>query len=558
MRTRSDGIRAITIDGKEVVLLKDDDELIKFGIEDVYNRVMKKEDNDKRIITNQNNQDGFQVESQNHQLISPISTADVFCSANSVSSHETLIDNINSTPPRSRCSSVTNTDRLGRTKLTSTPSNASRSTSSSRASSPRPKNHVCDFPGCTKAYSRPSLLEQHLRSHYGYRPFKCPGDGCTEAFTRKDHLKRHMLKHTEEKDKPFHCSVCKKGVNSLQHLKRHEKIHFKSFECTFEGCFESFHKHQSLKAHIRAVHDVNNSAHICQFCNKQFNRPGRLTDHIEKHHSETSKLICDFSGCYKTFRVWSALQLHIKTDHPRLECEICGKKCVGPSGLANHMKIHNETTVIKLWKCSECFQKFQRKEDTVRHYAEEHPRIELPEELRYYFKEDKLEKNERKKPEIKPLEYYIHKKEEEKKRKRFEREIEERKQCKLNEEKEQSNGNNSNIDTYDDYNNTSLTDFGFIISKPTLNNFKKHQLNRAASSPDVLDLIIDNVEQRLECPYTNCHRLFRKDYDLNRHLIWHKKQDELLDNKVESILSEFDYDSDGNVVGSPKYVGTKE
>lgn len=438
-----------------------------------------------------------------------------------------------STPPQSRSSS------RARGRSVSSPSARSpRSASSSRASSPRPKNYLCDFPGCSKAYSRPSLLEQHVRTHYGYRPFKCRVQTCEESFMRKDHLERHMLKHVGEKDKPFHCSVCGRGVNSKQHLKRHEKTHYKSFVCTYNGCSESFHKHQSLKAHIRAIHE-GLSGHVCRVCGKQFNRPSRLVDHMEKHHSETAKLMCDFPGCYQAFRVWSALQLHVKTEHPRLKCEVCGKKCVGATGLANHMKIHDENTVIKLWKCVECGEKFHKKEDTVRHFAERHPLLELPEELQYTVKDEKeralklgkVQKHKRG-DSIQDATRLSGSDTEPEPEAEAEAEIEAKR--KLSRE-----------------DNETLSDCGFIVSSPTHNGFKRHQTNRIPSSPDVLDLIIDNVDMRLHCPYTNCHRLFRKDYDLQRHLSWHEKQDHQLEKKVGSILSEYSYNSEGELVKTP-------
>lgn len=531
MKTRSAAIRAVTMDGKEIILLKDDDEMVKFGIDDACKRVIN------TTRSKSNNEQELKSTKQtfpNDQLKSSIPNRTVSSqSDDSFVFDDNMLDEFSTTPPHSRASPIVKTDRVGRsiskTKITS----RSSSLTSTRASSPRPKNYVCDFEDCTKAYTKPSLLEHHMRSvHYGYRPFKCTVEGCNESFTRKDHLTRHILKHSEDKNKPFHCSVCSKGVSTLQQLKRHEKTHFKSFECPFENCSMSFHKHQTLKAHIRSAHEGKVKIHRCEFCDKEFPRPGRLAGHIEKHHSQASKLICDYPNCYKTFRVWSALQLHIKTDHPRLECEICNKKCVGPTGLANHMKIHNNLTVIKLWKCFECLLKFQKKEDVVKHYAEKHPLIELPEEVRYDVKENKIGNQNKDKQPAKPIEYYIQKKEDEKRRKRLEKE---------KSFERQDNDNSSD---------TTLSDLGFMISKPTTNSFKKHQSNRVTSSPDVLDLIIDNIDQRLECQYTNCHRLFRKEYDLTRHLAWHKKQDEALDSRVESILSELEDDknnSEGNV-----------
>lgn len=432
-------------------------------------------------------------------------------------------DVIPSTPPPSRSSSN------ARGRAGSNSSTLSRSASSSRTSSPRPKIYICTFPGCTKAYSRPSLLDQHMRTHYGYKPFKC--DVCAESFTRKDHLERHMLKHTADEDKPFHCSICGKGVNSKQHLKRHEKTHFKSFVCSYDGCGEAFYKHQSLKAHIRAVHEGHHG-HDCKICGKHFDRPNRLMTHMERNHSDSAKFVCDYPGCHKSFRVWSALQLHMKTEHPRLECKICGRKCVGATGLANHMKIHDESTVIKLWKCKECGEKFHKKEDAVRHYAEKHPLLDLPEELQYDTEREKS---------LKLGKCLKHKRDE------LENEN-------IDEASKGNNNENGNgcLDAREPItlqdSSDSLTDYGFIVSSPTNNSFKRHQANRIPSSPSVMDLLVDNVDLRLECPYTNCHRLFRKEYDLHRHLEWHKKQDVELEQKMDSILSEYEYNDNGELM----------
>ncbi|TID29841.1 hypothetical protein CANINC_001590 [Pichia inconspicua] len=418
----------------------------------------------------------------------------------------------------------------------------SRSVSSSRASSPRPKRYLCDFGDCRKAYSRPSLLEEHMRTHYGYRPFKCTVENCGQTFTKKGHLTRHMLKHTEEKDKPFHCSICGKGVNSSQHLRRHEKTHFKSFKCTYDGCDESFHKHQTLKMHIRNVHEAESNRHICDICSKEFNRPGRLQDHMVKFHSDSPKLICDFPGCYKTFRVWSALQLHIKTCHPRLECEICGKKCVGQSGLANHMLIHNEETVIKHWKCQYCDERFHKKEDAVKHYAEKHPRVDLPDELKYETHERDKIKEKAKQSEEEIL-YYMNKKEEARKKKRMMTELQDSAidpiQTSITMDDinavRHSKRTTDSAENLLDSDTSVVSEYGFIVSKPTLKKFKTHEDHRIPSSPDVLDLIIDNVDNRLKCPYVSCKRLFRKSYDLDRHLAWHEKQDLSLNEKLTSL-----------------------
>ncbi|ODV83557.1 hypothetical protein CANARDRAFT_181321, partial [[Candida] arabinofermentans NRRL YB-2248] len=333
------------------------------------------------------------------------------------------------------------------------------SASSSRSSSPsRVKKYLCTIPDCGRAYTRPSLLEQHQRSHTKDRPFQCTVTNCTESFTRKDHLNRHLLAHTSEESKPFHCSICGKGVNTKQHLKRHEKTHFKSFHCDHESCNESFYKHQSLKAHVNSVHD--NQRLKCKECGKLFSRPGRLSEHYQRHHNtelEATKLVCEFPGCFKNFKIWSALQLHVKTDHPKIPCEICGKKCVGPSGLANHIKIHDEDKAILLWKCLYCSTKFLKKDELLKHYEELHPELESEEQ----------------------------------------------------EEQEEQEEEEHSMDE--------------VLSSPVTKKLSKLLKTASPTSVlDMITSNID--ERVIECPKPRCDRKFKKEYDLKRHLIWHEKR----------------------------------
>lgn len=370
----------------------------------------------------------------------------------------------------------------------------------------RPKVYICMETGCKKAYSRPSLLEQHMRSHNNNRPFVCGEPNCADSFTRKDHLERHMLKHLQDKDKPFHCSICQKGVNSQQHLKRHEKTHFKSFKCTYEGCTEAFYKHQSLKSHISQIHEDGANKHKCQICDKTFSRPNRLKDHMEKHHNNESKLMCDFPDCFQSFHVWSALQLHIKNEHPRIQCPICKKKVIGSKGLANHMKVHDDHTVIKIWKCMEpkCESKFQKKEYIVKHYAHAHPLVSLPNELLYGNTQTgealQLTPNSLDDGSLTPKSPSEHEK------------------------------------------------FDFLVASPSASKSlqyshlvtaeaKSKRVRESASwkrAPDPLELLMNNVDTRLTCPYISCKNMFPTQKTLDKHLATiHAEQNEAKRPKLE-------------------------
>lgn len=245
------------------------------------------------------------------------------------------------------------------------------SIASSTASTTRTKNYFCDYDGCRKAFTRPSLLTEHQHTvHQGIKRFQC--DLCNRSFSKKSHLERHIHAHSD--DKPLKCSYCQKGFTTGQQLKRHEITHTKSFKCPYEGCEESFYKHPQLRSHIMAVHEKNLA---CKICGKEFQRPYRLRNHMAKHHNPEveNPYQCSNGSCTSSFKTWSQLQAHIKNDHPKLRCAICDKPCVGESGLQMHMKVHDESLVKRNWRCDICFDvSFAKKSAMLDHYAEEHPK----------------------------------------------------------------------------------------------------------------------------------------------------------------------------------------
>lgn len=360
----------------------------------------------------------------------------------------------------------------------------------STTSSSRPKKYICTFENCEKAYNRPSLLEQHLRSHNNDRPFKCTMEGCDKSFLRKSHLEAHTISHSD--DKPYHCSVCSKGVNTKQHLKRHEITHSKSFRCTFENCNEAFYKHQSLRHHILTIHEK--SSLTCIECNKTFSRPSKLEQHNLKHHGASPAYQCDNPGCFKNFKNWSALQFHIKQEHPKIKCTICGKGCVGKKGLQSHMLSHDESKVIKLWNCNYCeVGKFSKKNDLVKHYNDFHDG-NVPEDL---LKENDLKKLESLLSENSnlsnqnQLEYFS----------QFEN---------IN-QKEHENEQEDDDDRRSDIRSDSL------LAQRSM----KSLTNSLNEGKDIIKLISDEGIKKITCPKGNCKRIFSREYDLQRHLKWH-------------------------------------
>lgn len=114
----------------------------------------------------------------------------------------------------------------------------------------------CDT--CGKEFDRPSLLERHIRTHTGERPYVC--DFCNKGFSTSSSLNTHRRIHTGEK--PHVCKTCGKCFTASSNLYYHRMTH------------------------------VKEKPHPCEKCTRSFATPGDLRNHM-KSHGLHPNLICN-------------------------------------------------------------------------------------------------------------------------------------------------------------------------------------------------------------------------------------------------------------------------
>lgn len=251
---------------------------------------------------------------------------------------------------------------------------------------PQVKSWPCET--CGKRYSSRNLLEEHINTHTGVRPYVC--ETCSKDFASKYTYKAHIKTH-QIRPRPFECSQCNKTFLSQQNLNQHERTHngVKDYVC--HQCGKAFGSPHNLEVH-NIVH-TGYKPYICRMCGKAFARKAEIRDH-ERTHTGEKPYQCEFCGatfsqrsnlqshkrathyndkrykcddCGKGFKRRRLLDYHIKAAHTGerpYKCEICTATFVYPEHFKKHMRIH---TGEKPYLCEVCGKAFNSRDNRNAH-----------------------------------------------------------------------------------------------------------------------------------------------------------------------------------------------
>ncbi|XP_021118682.1 zinc finger and BTB domain-containing protein 40 isoform X3 [Heterocephalus glaber] len=178
--------------------------------------------------------------------------------------------------------------------------------------------HPC--PTCGKIFSAPSMLERHMVTHVGGKPFSC--GICNKAYQQLSGLWYHNRTHHPD-------------VFAAQN---HRSSKFSSLQCS--SCDKTFSNTIEHKRHIKAEH-ADLKFHECEQCKELFPTPALLQVHIKCQHSGSQPFRCLY--CAATFRFPGALQHHVTTEHFKqsestFPCELCGELFTSQAQLDGHLE----------------------------------------------------------------------------------------------------------------------------------------------------------------------------------------------------------------------------
>ncbi|ODM89071.1 putative zinc finger protein [Orchesella cincta] len=239
-------------------------------------------------------------------------------------------------------------------------------------------------PRCPKSFGHVCLMNIHLRSHTGEKPYSCPS--CDKCFSRKTRARQHHnYVHTTVRRYP--CSKCEKSFKTSNGLNNHTKfVHDKEtnskYACT--NCTAKFAKKEHLLSHaethkkpLERQRDsspggismrkatTSTSFFNCAYCQLQLGNRHYLRCHLKttKHLNtvETFEEVKNYPGCSQ------ALAEEEVALAPIYECKSCESTYSSEELLTQHVELVHEGKGRLI--CAKCRVEFKTRRYLTRHLS---------------------------------------------------------------------------------------------------------------------------------------------------------------------------------------------
>ena len=164
---------------------------------------------------------------------------------------------------------------------------------------------------CGACFKSQQYLNRHINRHFAEKKWKCKD--CEMAFIDNRDLKVH-IRHVHENFRPYECKACHQAYKTKQGLTTHQKAHPDGDCVTLKKASKEAADGETTDNEGATKTSSTEKPFGCTECKKRFTKKSRMESHLRMHSNE-NKFACSVEGCGKYFTLNQSLKHHMKQIH---------------------------------------------------------------------------------------------------------------------------------------------------------------------------------------------------------------------------------------------------